>query len=371
MSWLGRTAAHGREVLAPGRFPWGAFLRTLALGAAGGWLFTQLGLPLPWMLGSMTLITLGAVLRWPLAAPAAVRPPMTAIIGVLLGAAFHPGLIAQLPGWIATLAGLVAFSLASGTACVFYLRRVAGYDARTAYFAGMPGGLVEMIELGGERGADTRIVALTHSARILLIVFSLPFIVEVVEGVSLGGRAGAGLSIVDAPFSAFAQLAFCALAGAWLGQRLDLPARFLLGPMLVSAALHVTGLSTFVPPTEIVQGAQVVLGAVLGCRFVGAEPRMILRVLGLAVGMTAILVALTVGFAAVVSALTGFGVVTLILAYSPGGLAEMSLVALAVHADVAFVAAHHVARVVMVMLGAGWIYGRLDRRGATGREPAE
>jgi uncharacterized protein len=40
----------------------------------------------------------------------------------------------------------------------------------------------------------------------------------------------------------------------------------------------------------------------------------------------------------------------LMLAYAPGGLAEMSIVALALHYEVAFVAAHHVARISVVVL---------------------
>jgi uncharacterized membrane protein AbrB (regulator of aidB expression) len=41
-----------------------------------------------------------------------------------------------------------------------------------------------------------------------------------------------------------------------------------------------------------------------------------------------------------------------LLAYAPGGLSEMSLVALATGAEVAFVALHHVVRIVMVILAA-------------------
>ncbi|MFT3953112.1 MAG: AbrB family transcriptional regulator [Piscinibacter sp.] len=43
---------------------------------------------------------------------------------------------------------------------------------------------------------------------------------------------------------------------------------------------------------------------------------------------------------------------SLILAYSPGGLAEMSLIAVSLHAEVAFVAAHHIVRVFLVMISA-------------------
>jgi len=50
------------------------------------------------------------------------------------------------------------------------------------------------------------------------------------------------------------------------------------------------------------------------------------------------------------------GVVPLLLAYSPGGLAEMSLVALALQIEVAFVAAHHIIRILFVMVSAGPVF---------------
>ncbi|MFM7446089.1 MAG: AbrB family transcriptional regulator, partial [Tabrizicola sp.] len=39
-----------------------------------------------------------------------------------------------------------------------------------------------------------------------------------------------------------------------------------------------------------------------------------------------------------------------LLALAPGGLTEMGLIALAIHADVAFVALHHVARILVVLV---------------------
>ena len=147
-----------------------------------------------------------------------------------------------------------------------------------------------------------------------------------------------------------------------------MPARLLVGPMLASAAVHVAGLSRFVPPVEVVNIAQLVLGTVIGCRFAGVAPREILRILLLTLGSTTILLAITLGFAVGVSRVSSHGVVPLLLAYSPGGLAEMSLVALALGIEVAFVAAHHVARVVLVMAVAGPVFALVRRwgRGADG-----
>ncbi len=346
----------GSRALAPGRFPYLRFAAALTLGTAGGWTFAQLNLPLPWMLGAMTVCTLAALVHAPIAAPAVVRPPMTMVIGVLLGAGFNPAIVAQLPTWIPTILGLAGFVAACAAACVTYFRIVGGFDRTTAFFAGMPGGLVEMTVLGDEKGGDARIIALVHSARILLIVFTLPFIVQWIQGAWVGSRSRLGVSILEAPWTSDLWLIGAGILGAIVGHYLRFPAKNLLGPMVVSAVVHVLGLSDFTPPREIVNAAQTVLGTVIGCRFLGAPPREILRILGLSVGATVILLTITVIFAVLVSRVAPHGVVPLLLAYSPGGLAEMSLVALALQIEVAFVAAHHIFRILFVMMSAGPIF---------------
>ena len=65
---------------------------------------------------------------------------------------------------------------------------------------------------------------------------------------------------------------------------------------------------------------------------------------------------MTLAFAFLVSRVSPYGVVPLLLAYSPGGLAEMSLVALALQIEVAFVAAHHIIRILFVMMSAGPVF---------------
>jgi len=319
-------------------------------------------LPLPWMLGSMTACTLAALVRAPIAAPAAVRPPMTMVIGVMLGAGFTPQVLESVSSWMPTVVGLAAFIVVSGAACIGYFRRVGGFDLSTAYFAGMPGGLVEMVIAGEDKGGDARTIALVHSARILLVVFTLPFLVQLISGTTIGARSQLGASILETSWRDEAWLVATALSGAWVGHLLRLPARLLLGPMLVSAAVHLLAWTQFAPAVEIVNIAQLVLGTTIGCRFVGTAPRQIMRILALSVGSTAILLATTTAFAAGVSRLSTYDVVPLLLAYSPGGLAEMSLVALSLGVEVAFVAAHHIIRVFIVMLAAAPLFALLRRR---------
>jgi hypothetical protein len=258
--------------------------------------------------------------------------------------------------------GLAGFIAVSGAACVTYFRRVAGFDRATAYFAGMPGGLVEMVIAGEDKGGDARTIALVHSARVLLVVLTLPFLVRLISGAPLGPRPELGVSVFETPWRDEIWLLGTALAGALLGHVLRLPARLLLGPVLVSGAVHALGWTRFAPAIEIVIVAQLVLGTSIGCRFAGTAPREIIRILLLSLGSTVILLTITAVFAAGVSHVSSYGQVPLLLAYSPGGLAEMSLVALSLGIEVAFVAAHHIVRVFIVMLGATPVFALLQRK---------
>lgn len=154
-AWLDDVRA-GFSALKPSRFPYRRFCLALVLGFGGGLLFQRLALPLPWMMGPMLTCTVASLMRAPVAAPPVIRPPMTMVIGVMLGAAFSPDLMTRILQWWPATLGLLAFIALCGGSVVWYFRRVGGYDRTTAYFAGMPGGLVEMISLGRSVAATAR-----------------------------------------------------------------------------------------------------------------------------------------------------------------------------------------------------------------------
>ena len=69
-------------------------------------------------------------------------------------------------------------------------------------------------------------------------------------------------------------------------------------------------------------------------------------------------------FAFAVSAMTGQSLIGLLLAYAPGRVAEMSLIAFAIDANPGFVAVHHLVRIIFVMvmvpIMALWFAGSLE-----------
>lgn len=323
----------------------------MCIGAAGGWLFVKLQLPLPWMLGSLAFTLVAALAGVPMRAPKEVRPFMTAVLGVLLGSAFNPAMADQALSWAVSLIMLVPYVVVTALVGVPYFTRIAGYDRVTAYFSAMPGGLNEMVIIGTQMGGDERVIALTHAGRILLAVFTLPLAFNFLLHLDPAQRARFAVSIVDVPPMELLILAACIL-GWPLAAKLRLPAQMLLGPMVVSAVVHMAGWSHAKPPDEIVNFAQLVIGTALGCRFVGTPPRMVLRVLAHSAGLVALMLAITVLFALVLAPFLDVRLAGIILAFAPGGLAEMTLIALALGIDVAYVALHHLVRILLVVLGA-------------------
>lgn len=331
----------------------------LALGTLGGLVFFLLHLPLPWMLGALAANMVASLAGMRLAGPGRLRPAVVAVIGVLLGANFRPEMLSQAPAWGLSLLGLALFLLLSVGLVMPWYMRVGRFDARTAYFAAMPGGLTEMIELGEAAGADVARIILAQSLRIVVTIALIAIWFRWWLGLAVGSTANALWVMPGAPD--LAMLAMAALVGSWLGLRLRLPAPTLLGPMLISALLHLADLTQSAPPPLLVIGCQIILGTILGCRFQGMRARILLPALGLSLVATSIMLALSLGFALVLERLTGQSAEQIILAYAPGGITEMSLVALALHAEVAFVALHHVVRILMV-LGAAPLIFRLWQR---------
>lgn len=338
------------QVLAPLRAKLPGLILSLALGAAGGALFTWLKLPLAWMIGAMCLNTLAAMVRLPLSFSRRLRGTMIVVLGVMLGSAFTPDLLDRVAQWSITLTALLAYVAAATAGTWVFYRRVAGYDPVTSYFAATPGGLSEMIVLGMSNGGDDRAIALSHGARILLIVLLVPFGFQLLGGYQPGARPPAGDPIFAIPVQDLLILAGCALAGGVLAHWLKLPAGLLVGPMGLSALAHLTAVTASKPPAEVIAIAQVVVGSAIGARFTGMAPQRIARGLLLALGATAVLLAITGAFSLGLGAATELSLPGLFLGFAPGGVAEMSLIALALGADAAFVSTHHVARIFIVVV---------------------
>ncbi|MBL6431410.1 MAG: AbrB family transcriptional regulator [Alphaproteobacteria bacterium] len=251
------------------------YLLSLSFGLTGGAVFYLLGLPLPWMLGAMLLTLICSVSGLPLASPKSARPAMSAIIGVVLGTYFQPELFANVGEWLFSISALFVFIALAGGIGVSYFHFVGRMDWKTAYFAGMPGGLIEMVLAADANGADSRKVALVHSTRIFLTVMMLPPLVTWMEGAA--GPASAR-PMMPVTLESVLLVACWPLAAPCSGA-CCITARYLMGPMLLCAVLNLSGVLHDHARRRCWSGAaQVVIGTVIGCRFIGVDWRHVIGV---------------------------------------------------------------------------------------------
>ncbi|MCP5371733.1 MAG: AbrB family transcriptional regulator [Hyphomicrobiales bacterium] len=361
----------------PRRRPhWTWSLVALALGAAGGYLFHWADLPLPWMLGSLTFCLVAALARVPLGRTGPALPVMRAVLGLAVGGAFTPALAAQAAALSGSLAFVVPHVALIGGFGFWYFRRVARFDRATAFFSAMPGGLNDMIAMGEGHGGDARVLALVHATRVVVLVFLLPFLIQGLSGVDLsrlptGGSGHLPASFADLTLTDAAVLFACGAVGWWGAARLGISGATIVGPMVVCAVVHLLGWTTARPPVVAINAAQWIIGVQIGSLYTGASLRLIGRAVWLSLGFVLAALALAAGFTALVTRLTGYTVAPVLLAFAPGGQGEMNLIAVALGTDVAYVALHHLLRMVLVILGAQVVFRTLGRRGAGARAPGD
>ncbi|MBM3485627.1 MAG: AbrB family transcriptional regulator [Alphaproteobacteria bacterium] len=345
---------------------WRALAAALVIGTAGGFAFDQATLPLAWLLGAMVFVTVAAAAGARIAIPFWLRAACNVVLGVLLGSGFSPDILDRLGGWAVTIIALMVYVLAIGLALAVVFRRVFGYDPVTAYFAAMPGGVVEMTMIGTEMGGDGRTIALSHGARVVIVALSIPLGYRFLGGYVPQGLEGLGGGLLDLGALELVLLAASGVLGWPVAARLRIPAPQMTGPLLLSAIAHATGILEAKPPALISAAAQVGVGAAIGCTFAGVRLAMIVRTLSIASVSVGMVILLTLAVAVLLSGLTAIPTSAIFLAYAPGGVTEMCLVALALGLDVVFVATHHVVRFSFVVVIAPVSARFLRRQGRSG-----
>ena len=328
----------------------GRIVLSLGLGAAGGALFAYLRLPLPWMVGAAFVTTAAALSGVKLKNSKPFQLAMIAVLGVMLGSAFSPESLKDAVRWLGSFAGVVLYVVVVGGCTLLYLFRKKGYSLPTAFFSSAPGGFSDMVILGAEMGADVRVISLIHSVRIFFVVLSIPFGFRFFLGYEPSGFGVPGPALASLAVPELAILTLCAVAGFWVAKMMRLPAPIFTGPILLSAAFHLGGLTDARPPAILIAVAQVVLGTSIGCRFTGYQLRSILRTMATGGVVAIAILAAALVFALVLESLTGLPFPALLLALSPGGMAEMSLISLAMNVDIAFVSSHHLGRIFVVVM---------------------
>ena len=330
---------------------WGidrARVTALAAAAAGIAVFVLLDLPLPFLFGPMAGCLVAGLSGAQMRGMGPLGDAMRTILGVAVGASITPALLADLPRMSVSLALVPLYLIVAGALGYPLLRRMFGFDHPTAWYGAMPGGLQDMLVFGEEAGANPRALSLIHATRVLLIVMLAPPLLWAFYGVDL--RTPPGQPATQTPLDQLALMALAGIGGWRVARRLRLFGASILGPMIATAALSLSGLITLRPPAEAIWVAQVFIGLAVGVRYSGLSLGELRHdvaagvVLSLMLALLTLIVAEGVYLAGLAPQLEAF------MAFAPGGQAEMAVLALMAGADLAFIVSHHILRIVLVIL---------------------
>jgi membrane AbrB-like protein len=134
--------------------------------------------------------------------------------------------------------------------------------------------------------------------------------------------------------------AFC----AFLLEKRNIPAGALLGGMIGSALLHLFGVAHGQIPPALLIPAQVVLGALIGARFIDTDLGFLKKALAPSLGAFLIAVFLSSTIALLVAWGLHLPAGQVVVAFAPGGIEAMTILAVVLGLDPAFVATHQLVR---------------------------
>ena len=225
--------------------------------------------------------------------------------------------------------------------------RLTGVDRTTAFFATVPGGVIETTTLAPLYGGQLEPIMVAQTTRVALIVVFAPFLV-----ISFAG-SGAQNPLLAVPVLPWLPvLALIAVSGiaALLLSRTRSPNAWLMAPLFIAGAVSHLGWLEGRLPDILIIAAQVVIGSALGAQF---RPEFLTRLFRLLLA-SCVVVLCGAGsmavFGAAVAWLAGYSVPTMVLAVAPAGIAEMVLTGKVLGLDSTMIAGFQLMRILIVLV---------------------
>jgi membrane AbrB-like protein len=334
-----------------------------------GWCFFFLNLPAPYLMGSLFGVwVIGGVLpaiqpflgvaRW-------VHVPVILGLGVLIGATFTADIFLNIQRWSVTVLTMIFVTVIVTFIGYMFLTRLRGYDPRLAFLCSVPGGQAEATVLAHELVDKDYVVALFHLIRVTFVFLTTPLLLAILEGQVAVTQSNMVLqsmpSLSELGLPQIVKFLGIAVGGYFAAHFMRIPMPHLTGPIFLSAGLHIVGIVAIPRINEFVIIAQLVIGGAVGARLAQVSFSEVLQYLSDGLVNTVVILAFYLTATFLMSSIMDVSFLEMWLAFVPGGLYEVTLLALIFGFDIAFVACHHTVRIMMVFLTMPFIVTRMKK----------
>ena len=322
-----------------------------ALLTAG--LFYALNLPLPWLLGPM-LSTVLLKLKYPAEVKMSLKLRNLFLIplGYNIGANITIEACHEI---VAQFAGISLSTLTSVFVCLilaWWTSRATGVSYASSAIGNMPGGLTPMLLICESiPKADINVVVVLQTIRLMATIAVVPFLLA--HGFGTSGDLATVIDMIEvvkANVPAW-QLVLVAVAGAVIGYIFNLPAQFLLGPIITTGIFAIyTGLPLPEVAAPLIAVAQIVTGVYLGTCIDPFQLSKNTKLLPVALVGVIVIIATSFVTGYFLSQHYGFTVATAFLGCAPGGIAEMCITGMVMGEDVTIILAYQLFRLLFLNL---------------------
>ncbi|CAO4151362.1 AbrB family transcriptional regulator [Methylorubrum aminovorans] len=286
-----------------------------------------------------------------------------AVIGCLVAHSATTEIAATLREDGLIIFAVVGVTVVAGALTGLALTRLRVLPGTTAAWGSSPGGAAAMVAMAEDYGADPRLVAFMQYVRVAAVVLSASLAARLLADVTGSGEASA--SDETWSWTGLAATVAVAAVGYGLASLLRLPSAPLIGPMLLGAVLHASGLLDIVLPGPVLDAAYAAIGWYVGLRFNRRTLDETLHALPGVLTATGAIILLCGIWAWALTYWLPIDFLTAFLATSPGGLDSVAIIAVGSKADVSFVLAVQTLR-LFVVLATGPILAKWIARAVPG-----
>ena len=323
------------------------FISVLIISFPSAIIADYFDIPLAWFLGPMIITSIAALSGLKIFMPKIILSFILIILGLHIGNYIDQNLFNQISNWIWTSLIMLVYIIICILIVAKYLQKFAGYGEKASIFSAAPGALGPLMILAENEKTDLSQVATSHLIRLIIIITVIPFIVVSNTGNDV---------LLNDDFNYLGQnhlnlflLIFASLFFIFVFDKIRVPAALLSGTLFASGLLQITDIASYKLPDETVNFCLLILGSSVGCRFAEKTVKEIANNSLHSIVATTILVLLGLLAAYAATFFVDTNILTLILSFSPGGIYEVAVIAIAFDLDPDFVAFHHIIRLLFIL----------------------
>ena len=323
------------------------FLLVILISIPSAIVADYFNIPLAWMLGPMLAVSVAALSGLKIKMPKLALSSILIVLGLHIGNYIDQNLINQMTEWVWTSIIMFVYILISILIVSKYLQKFSGYNVKTSIFSAAPGALGPLMILAEHEKSDLSQVATSHLIRLIIIITVIPFFV--VNYSTNEALTIEKFNYLDQNHFHLLILLIGSILLIFLFDKIGVPAALLSGTLVASGILQITEVASYKLPDESINFCLLILGASVGCRFADKSFKEVAGNSFHSLVATVILVALGLLAAIVATYFVDTNFLTLLLSFSPGGIYEVAVIAIAFDLDPNFVAFHHIIRLLMIL----------------------